>query len=383
VLSKVFPASQKNIAMYWLAHPALPAVGRLFAFAVGSFALYIAVFMYPDERSQWQNRLENVWIEIDERAKRTDTIFTALVNKVSAGTVKVFNAIFGKETFSLKLVVVSVNFSLLAELVFNWLAYWGRTVPRLLHTDYYLIALSSLCCTYFAIRSHRKLFHVVSFIPVAWYIEYLRYPLSLYSFFELFVARDQLAQELTLEMTLLAESKKMTALVELMAFTLSLLVDIVAVVLIKKIFAKLAVISSVARVLLRCLLLVAIGFSAVGVPFFLGSHLWRYYYYYYIHLYYLRSSNSNPAILSSSVVLEVLGLLDGITLIYCVAPAIALLGLVLHRAIWPLLARFTYPLLEFQIVRNRRFLIPIGTAALGVALGANSKALEFFKLFGK
>lgn len=65
-----------------LAHSLLPVLERLAAFGFGCLALYIAIFMYKSEREQWQNRLETIWIGIDERAKKTDAVFTAIVNKV-------------------------------------------------------------------------------------------------------------------------------------------------------------------------------------------------------------------------------------------------------------------------------------------------------------
>lgn len=40
--------------------------------------------MYKDERERWQNRLEAAWIEIGERSKKTDSVFTARVADVSS-----------------------------------------------------------------------------------------------------------------------------------------------------------------------------------------------------------------------------------------------------------------------------------------------------------
>jgi hypothetical protein len=51
-------------------HHALMLTSRILAGIVGAFAFYCVTFMYENERGYLQNRLENLWIAIDDRANR-------------------------------------------------------------------------------------------------------------------------------------------------------------------------------------------------------------------------------------------------------------------------------------------------------------------------
>jgi hypothetical protein len=64
-----------------------------------------------------------------------------------------------------------------------------------------------------------------------------------------------------------------------------------------------------------------------------------------------------------------LGKYDEITYLYCIVPGIVLSGLVIHKSIWPLMARITYLLLDYKVLTDRKYLIPIGAMALGIAFG--------------
>jgi len=47
----------------------LVTVLRILAASVGSLALYIRLFMYEDEEGKWQNRIDNLWIDIHDRER--------------------------------------------------------------------------------------------------------------------------------------------------------------------------------------------------------------------------------------------------------------------------------------------------------------------------
>jgi hypothetical protein len=61
----------------------MPSVLRAVAAFVGAIAFYAAFFMYEDEEGRWQNKLEELWIAIDDRARTVMSRSAALVAKVA------------------------------------------------------------------------------------------------------------------------------------------------------------------------------------------------------------------------------------------------------------------------------------------------------------
>ncbi len=66
-----------------LIHYALFVVSRITAGLLAALAFYFAFFLHEDEEGVWQNRIENLWMAVYDRAKVTDSTTTALFNKVS------------------------------------------------------------------------------------------------------------------------------------------------------------------------------------------------------------------------------------------------------------------------------------------------------------
>lgn len=329
-------------------HTAVPLPERIAAFTIGCFALYIAIFMYADKKKKWQEWLENIWLEIYERAKNTDTVFTALVNKVAAGTVNVLNAIFGIETFSLKLATVSANtgmcIALIAAIPFELLNSNTRpdTPNEWLGGIVVFLTLFIPCAitAIVAIRSNRKLTHLKCSIP----------PLVFIFIMLVVFVGDHDVISLSLVLVL----------------TLSIVIDILSVIAVRKIFGRLQSVSSIWAVSSSSLLLGIVAFGAVGLPVGVG----------------LTGLRNLPVTFddeASSMI--ILGILNINTCIYCLVPALVLIGLVLHKSLWPILAQVTYPLLEFRVLQERRILIPIGTAALAIGLGADSVVVRLINLF--
>jgi hypothetical protein len=101
---------------------ALILVSRIVAGVVAALAFYFAFFLYEDEEGVWQNRIENLWAAVYDRAKITDSTSTALFNKIGETLDKVFNRLFGRRLISFHALAVSVNMSLAGSALQNgWL----------------------------------------------------------------------------------------------------------------------------------------------------------------------------------------------------------------------------------------------------------------------
>jgi hypothetical protein len=87
---------------------------------------------------------------------------------------------------------------------------------------------------------------------------------------------------------------------------------------------------------------------------------------------------------------ETLGMIGGAfiasnltILIYVAAPLFALVGVMLHRLLWPMLSHVAYPLSRYKIVSNRKLLVTLSGLTLGYAFQLESiGARELLKLLG-
>lgn len=83
-------------------HHALMIVSRIAAGVVGTIAFYLAFFLYEDEQGVWQNRLEQLWLTVYDRAKVIDSTSTALFNKIGQIVLNWSARIFGRKLISIR-----------------------------------------------------------------------------------------------------------------------------------------------------------------------------------------------------------------------------------------------------------------------------------------
>jgi hypothetical protein len=325
----------------------LAVMGRLGAGGVACLALYIGLFMYKDERDRWQNRLEQLWVDIDDRAKRTGSVFPALVNRISAGTVKILDRLFGEERFSVKLIAVSVNLSLLcaqaSEMPNLYRRYWEPPVRPLHALLEVVLTILLLVAGSLAMRFQgRPSIQAGCLVPPVMY------------FANNFRHSFRLAHSVGWSFAVAYPLSPVFA-----AF-MSCVVDVFALVIIRKSFTRLEEVSTSGRALLLAAVLYFVAWCACTLPLLISYSI--------MHIGIDYRSGLLLTVEFVSWSLQRLATFDAITYVYCVVPSVALLGLVIHRILWPSLARFTYPLLEFKVLTERKYLIAIGAMALGFAL---------------
>lgn len=80
--------------------------------------LYAALFLHETEEGKVQNRLEKLWVEIDDLSKAALSKQTAFLQRVAAMTDSTLNKLFGARLFSAGAVSTSVCFSIGSVLFF-------------------------------------------------------------------------------------------------------------------------------------------------------------------------------------------------------------------------------------------------------------------------
>lgn len=94
---------------------------------LGMISIYIALFLHEDEEGRLQNRLEELWVTVDDaqnKALSKQAIFLQeLVKLLSRG----FDALLGKKLFSLRSITVIFCYSWASAVVVDTLAESART----------------------------------------------------------------------------------------------------------------------------------------------------------------------------------------------------------------------------------------------------------------
>ena len=83
----------------------------------GLFLIYAALFLYETEHGLLQNKLEDLWIRIDDRQRPFLSRHTVLIKGLATLLISAFNRLFGSRLLSLRAILVSASFSLAPILV--------------------------------------------------------------------------------------------------------------------------------------------------------------------------------------------------------------------------------------------------------------------------
>jgi hypothetical protein len=118
---------------------------------LGLALLYAALFLDEGEEGELQNRLEKLWVDIDDVSKTALSRQAAFFRQVSAMANSALNRLFGTKLFSAEAVSASLCFSVSSVLLFflyptywNWLHHVNVLGPGVFLTVFVLFILSLL-----------------------------------------------------------------------------------------------------------------------------------------------------------------------------------------------------------------------------------------------
>lgn len=97
----------------------LVAASRVVIGLIGAVLLYVALFLRETEEGKLQNRLEKLWIDIDDLSKAALSKQTAFLQKISALASSILSKLFGIKLFSAEAAAASVCFSISSVLMFG------------------------------------------------------------------------------------------------------------------------------------------------------------------------------------------------------------------------------------------------------------------------
>jgi hypothetical protein len=315
-------------------HHALMLASRLLAGIVAGIASYFAFFLYEDEEGDWQNRIENLWASVHDRARVTDHTSTALFNRIGGILRRFFSVLYGKKLLSLQAAAVSVDISISGVFLIP-------ALPSLLFGTTYkdrhdiwtfaFIGMSLLVCAIIPALFRRRFATAVACAPSMLLIIY-------YCVLLLSSART----EASLRIFVAASPA---------VFLLSILSDFFSVILLRKLFALITTSVSIAHIITSFLKL--FGFIAIVsvLPLVIV-----------IVIAYTHISSSWMGLIG--VFSMILFFLNLTTLVLCALPLALLTALLLHKLIWPILSRLLYPVASRKLVTNRKALVLLASACV-------------------
>jgi hypothetical protein len=334
--------------------------GRVLAFVVACVAFYLAFFLYEDEEGVLRNRIDDLWIAVHDRARVTDSLSTALFNRIAHGLSAASNVVFGEALLSLRMFAVSTNVSLggaVLVLAVLGLAILGPTSPQHFEGSLECLALSLMFIGLAAL--------VVCF-PRRWVAAIACLPFWC-ALCLMVVFASAWSQSAAAELGRAGVILFQIAMESLLpALVLSLISDALVLAAIRKLFSNIATSLTLGRILRSIGLLVAILLVIVPLPLLAPALLGK-----------LNHEPGDFVIVGAAW----LAALNVVTALYCLIPVFALMVVLGHRVIWPALSRLIYPFTRFGILVNRKAMAGVGSLGLAIALDLEHVGLrEILKL---
>ena len=311
------------------------AIPRVTAGIVGLVLYYIGLFMYEDEEKQWQNALENIWVSIADQAKESGSKSVALFGKAAAIVTKPFDLIFGDKILSLRFIGGSICWSLAMEcLVLGILVLLARPLGLLVqqpsHAEWVSILHFAL-----ALIVAGLLFTLLAILPTLWHS---RWAVALSLFPICFLGFD-------FALLIYFHVGKPRHWGFFAGLVLSLLSDVALLALVRFTIKWIALKSTVLRTTTAIIVHLAVIYLLVIVPIGVAEVI------------------PKPEIRQSAVLSAVVSMvgLNVFTALASCSFLFLLLLLLLHRILWPILARVVYPLARFEAIRTRKLALSIGS----------------------
>lgn len=281
--------------------------------------------MYEDEEGKWQNRIEELWVAINDREKLAGgSQASAFFNRIANVATRGFNRVLGRKLFSLQLVGVSTSYSFAALFLGMGflIVFVTRHNPIGAHAAEYsllshFVLIISLICLLLAV--------LPALVRSRWSVALSLLPLSCVLLGLIRLITHHALDKGQVEM--------------LVALVVSVLSDILLLALVRLTIRRVSMNPSPSRIAIAVLIQAGTIFLFIGIPWETSGSL--------------RGTTGR-------VVLGV-GIFNAFTGLASSGFLLILLFVLLHRVIWPVLSRLFYPLARHEFVHNRKIMAGVGT----------------------
>jgi hypothetical protein len=302
---------------------------------VGTLVFYTATTMFPDEEGALQNRIENLWIIVDDKQKSATGRAIGILNRVASYVTRVYNRILGSRLVSVQMVGVSssssiAGFFIFAALLFFTLLYLALsrhvTVTPRFNAALLLVGIACLVIGFVAL-----IFAVVPSVIRNWFGRTISLlPFLFFSDASVLVVRRQHGAVVSNTLTVLA------------GLMIGILTDILVLAAVRLSVRLIANTDKVIKIIWAVLLQVGALILIVLIPLEVTTPLLA-----------VNKDSLIAKVLLSSMMFNFFTVL-GIS-----AFLLILIVMTVHRALWPTLGRLIYSIARFQPLQTNRTLFAI------------------------
>jgi hypothetical protein len=308
----------------------LKVIFRITMLFGGGLLVYTVVTMFPDEEGRLQNRIENLWIAIDDKQKSALGRATVLFNRIASYVTRIYNRILGARLISVQMIGVSSASSLagfflgaallLLTLLYLSLSRHAAVTPKF---NVGLLVIGILC---FALGSFVLIFAILPSLIRNWFGRTLSLvPLLLFCYASIVVVLQRQGTFPANQLAVLA------------GLFLGIVSDITVLAAVRFFVRSIAKSAHLKEIVFAIVVQVVALILIVLVPFELSTPLLA-----------TNKDSVGAKILLSSMMFNLFTMLG-------VAAFLTLLAIVmLHRVFWPMLGRLVYSIARFKPLQNNR-----------------------------
>jgi hypothetical protein len=317
---------------------------RLLLVAIGCWAYYAAFFMYEDEEGKWQDRIEKLWVAIDDRKNSTGRRTSLLFNKIAIAVTRGFNRVFGRRLLSIQSVGVSTCYSfagmflLVTLLLMIVVQPSNLTSPLSEDVSKSLSYVQHLCLIVGLV--FLLLGALPSLLPSRWFAILSFLPFLFLMSAAIYLIRNHRASQRSIAF--------------FAALLLSLLSDIFLLILVRFTLRWVSATISTFRIATAVLIQVSVIVILVIAPFEIATA-------------------SMVDLRQPGWIFQMLAMMADLNAFTGLASSLFLLALffvLLHKVFWPVLSKLFYPLARHKMIRNRRIMASVGTGCFVLAFGS-------------
>jgi hypothetical protein len=308
----------------------------------GCSAFYAAFFMYEDEEGRWQNRIDNLWISIDDRARQIGSRPAALFSKVAEAVTTCLDRVFGRKLFSMRMIGSSTSYSYFVLSAITLIArspgpgdYYGGLSDRVFVVTVFLV---SSCAAILPTVFQGRWLTLVSLLPLV-------------------MCAIAFWADITVKMrnNLLPEFPIVLGV----AMTFGVISDVLVNVIVRSTIRRVAGASSL-RTMIGALFIQFSSAILISLGPLVVSTI-------------LQHKRIVPIKSLITTCINIASAFNVVTALFCFVFVFALSLVLAHRIFWPLTARLIYPFARYQIVQSRRALAAVGAACctIGFGIGPN------------
>lgn len=316
--------SAQPLVIFLLRVAMLLHFSRVAAVLAGLVAYYMAGLMYEDEEGRWQNRIEALWVAIDDRQRIVGSKTQALFDRVAEVVVSIYDRLFGPKILSWQFLGVSSSYSFAALLFGGTMIYSHYLHIDLAYNIGIIVGIFSLICAIIPSLVPYRPAIVLSLLPLTINLSSV---IITYLFTHRFMG-------LNWELTIVGVVSSAIVLF-LIRYT------------IRRVSERATPFRIATAIMMQ---LLTMGLLVYGPVLVYGADVRKPY-------------------ATVPLMLDIIA----VNLFTAVGASLFLLVLfavLIHRVVWPILARLVYPLARYQLFRNKAKMASLGTACLIFALPA-------------